>query len=96
MNLHQDRDGAVQEQAGKGHEVQSSKGSSQLLVVLGQAAELGHPGGTPLGDPTPRREDEAALRPGQLDQSVEDRCRGLGLTTLDHCEARDVLRPTEC
>lgn len=57
--------GPVKRRDDEGDEVQASQGRGQTFVVVGQAAEAGHPSKRTFHRLAPRQEDEAALGRGQ-------------------------------
>ena len=62
----------MEQQAGKGQEMQPRHSLRQPLVVARQAAEARHPGEGALHHPAPGQEHEAALGLGQLDHLQPD------------------------
>ena len=72
----------MQHQASKGDEVQSCEDRRQPLVVTRQAAEARGPGEAALDDPALRRQHEAALGLGQLDDFQADAMPGGGIGRL--------------
>lgn len=75
MNWGKDCNGSDEQEAGEGHEVESSQGLWQPLIIARESAEPGSPGEGPFGNPPSRQQYKAAAGLGQLDNLQSDALR---------------------